>query len=103
MPLFFGLLSLLLFGAGVFLVLGLLRFLALAGIAILMSIGFVSLAIAAITFFGLYQLFGAEYGALNIAVAIAIGLLSAFLILRRIASEIHTVTGRKLKETSDGR
>lgn len=82
-----GAFALLVLGGCAFLFLALLKWLVLFGIVVLYSVGLVALAIAGITGFGLYQVFGAGYGPLAIAVAIAAGLASAVLMLRRIAVE----------------
>ena len=80
--------GLLFIGISALLFLTLLRCLVLVGIVVLVCVGVSALAIAGIAGFGLYQFFGDQYSFLIIAASIAIGLVSAMLILRRIAAEI---------------
>ena len=98
MVIFSGLVGLLVLGIGAALFMALLRWLLLIGIAILCCIGSVSLAVGAIVFFGLYQFFGPEYGALIIAISISVGLISAVLLFLGIASEIGVRQGQSLQK-----
>lgn len=96
---FFGLVGLLVLGIGATLFLTLMRWLLLCGIVILYCIGAVSLAAGAIVFFGLYQFFGAEYGALIMAISITVGLMLAILLFLGIAKELGIRQGNPIKET----
>jgi len=100
---FSGLFGLLVLGVGAILFLAVLRWLVLVSIAVIFCIGTVSLAIAGIVFFGLYQFFGTKYGPLIIAVSIAFGLMSAVLMLRSIAAEIGIRPSNPLKRTDHAR
>ena len=85
---FFGLVGLLVLGIGATLFLALIRWLLLIGLVILYCICTVSLATGAILFFGLYQFFGAEYGAIAMAISITAGLTLAILLFLGIAKEL---------------
>lgn len=88
MTIFFGIFVLLLFGSGALLLLALARWLVLVGITVFYCVGLTALAIGGIAGFGLFQVLGAGYGPLVVAVAITTGLTSAVLILQRIVIEI---------------
>lgn len=102
MVIFSGLLALLVLGIGTTLCLALMRWLLLIGIAMLYCIGAISLAAGAIVFFGMYQFFGAEYGALILAISIAVGLISAMTFLLGIAKKFGILQGKTIKETNHG-
>lgn len=88
MAFYFGIFVLLLFGSGALLLLALARWLVLVGITVLYCVGLSALTIGGIAGFGLFQVLGAGYGPLVVAVAITAGLSSAVLMLQRIAIEI---------------
>lgn len=103
MAIILGLIGLLALCIGAALFMALLRCLLLLSIAILCGLGAISVAIGALVFFGFYQFFGPEYGALIAAISIAAALIAAKLFFLAITAELGLRRNETATEASHAR
>lgn len=78
--------------AGAFLSIAIGRLAILASVGLLFCVGALAFGIGAVAFFLLFQFFGAEYAALSLALSIALGLVVAVFLVKRIACEIGSAS-----------